>query len=153
MLRIILISAAAIFLLAACDGNQISLRNDSDARITFSFRGTAADIDAGSTSTIAGVPNGTYAYTTITTLPQGITRWRPDQGMNGTLKFFNTNTTVSIIFAGSIESDFKAAAADSTRYRLDPGARTRDSLDALTYIVGAAVTSSHSALSNPVSVQ
>jgi hypothetical protein len=122
-------------------GNIIEIKNMANGVMILNFRGEVLDIASGASKQLSAVPNGTYDYATIVELPPGISKWEPHDGLSGTISLFNKQTTVSIVYTSVTQVDSITPAGDSTGTK-----KTYTK----TYHAYAAVSSSHSALSNPV---
>ncbi len=136
----ILLCLVSVFLVECRDtGNVITIKNMAEASMIFSFRGEVHDVASGADVSLTHVPNGTYNYMTITTVPAGMDKWTPDKNLSGTLSLYNNMTTVSVIYTSIVQIDSSAAGADTSSIQ---------KTITKTYSAYATVTSSHSALSN-----
>ncbi|MBD3320458.1 MAG: hypothetical protein GF350_05105 [Chitinivibrionales bacterium] len=128
----IALSVLAGFILLGCSGqNEIQIHNNADAKITFHFRGERHEVAAGGFLPLDDVPNGSFEYGTVVSVPPGPEKVDMKDGLSGMMTFYNQNTVYTVeyvsIYNLDIELDTVLAEYDTTA----------------TYEIGAAVTSSH----------
>jgi len=122
MNRTVLLTLAACICLG-CSGNEVTIRNESQTTVQFQFRGEIHHLVSGDSSTIGDIPNGTFDYSTIYEVPEGVlpgsVTTKGDLG--GAMSFYNWDTKFSLAYASVWESK---VMRDSTCRKDSTGADT-----------------------------
>ncbi len=141
-MKVLTIFSLLSLILLGCSGNELTVRNDAQAPVTFHFRGEATKLGIGGSITLIDMPNNEFQFTTIVQLPPGIDKSENQSPLSGTLSFFNQSTKMSIIYVGVISSDTSIAVKEDTLY---------DTTISAIYRVGASISSSDPSSFNPIS--
>ena len=94
---------ALLLLVVGCSKSEIVIRNRAEAPVAFYFRGASYDIASGGTTTIDKIPDGKFSYSTVYTLPAGITN-STENDLGGSLEFINHGTKIAAEYASVTDS-------------------------------------------------
>ena len=68
----VLVLALLTLVVLGCSNNEIEIKNSAAASITFHFRGETFDVPSGGSTTIEKIPDGTFSYSTVYSVPAGL---------------------------------------------------------------------------------
>jgi hypothetical protein len=113
-------------MLAGCTTtNTVTIENDAQTTVTFVFRAEAYPIAPGKTLSVESethIPNGTYDYSTMVTLPAAATTLEDGGGLSGSLSFAGDRTEYYILYGSVLDaegSSYKVSAVVSMNERID----------------------------------
>lgn len=125
----ILLSVILVFF--SCEKSEITVTTIAQGPVRFHFRGKVYSLSTNESVTIKDIPSASYEYTTIYTIPAGYTDSEAGESLSGIMNFYPEGTSYLIQYTSA--------------------ARIEDT--SITYVIGAAITSSHPKNSNPTSAQ
>jgi hypothetical protein len=103
MYRLLFYFLISLLFISCVNNNKITIINNAQEQITFNFRASQTPVASGSNVTIKDIPNGTYLYSTIFTLPAGATSWTTSGNAgSGSLTFLRNQTTYMIIYSSTL---------------------------------------------------
>lgn len=139
MKRTMLPVFAACILLGCTGENTLTIINSADLPVTFYFRSKGYKV-SGRTATSVGdeVPDGSFDYNSIITIPRNADAVKHGDGLGGTLTFYNRNTDITIEYVSVLDYDTTIEESDDTTGREKP-----DTSVSATYEIEAVVSSSH----------
>jgi hypothetical protein len=114
----------ALFCIGCSTNNEITINNKAQSSIEFHFRADKYTVAAGDSETVSDIPNGSFTYGTIFSVPFGVKSYEAAEELSGTMSFTTSNTKTRIAYS--------SAVADSV------------------YSIGAVITSADRNSSNPV---
>ncbi len=125
-------------MLPGCTGeNTLSIINSAEFPVTFYFRSKGYKVPGGSTTRLGDeVPDGSYDYNSIYTVPRNADAVKEGDGLGGTLTFYNRNTDITVEYVSALDYDTTVEESSTE------GGKPDTSVSA-TYEIGAVVSSSH----------
>lgn len=103
--RNVLILGLLVGILGGCSENKLSIQNEAQYPITFTFRGKDYTLSSQGSKTLEGVPNGEYLYGTLAQIPQvdWIKSVSFEGDQEGTLRFLHDETEYLILYGSHIK--------------------------------------------------
>lgn len=84
--------------------NKIVVKNDSASKITLILASTPYEILPGEYKTIPDIRKGSFQYSTIYTVPDGINDYKAEGDISGTM-LFNAGTEILLVYTSIISAD------------------------------------------------
>lgn len=99
--------AGMLFSLMSCEPfieNQVKVQNDSASNVSFILAGKTYDILPGESYVVSDLNKGTFQYTTIYTIPSGITSSNTDGDVAGEM-VFHAGTEFLLVYTSVTEGE------------------------------------------------
>ena len=103
VLRIAVLLLFLIPILTGCSSNvdnKITFRNFASNKIYINFRASVIEVEAGATTVISEIPQGTFSYETTYEIPAGATSYRTEGAVSGELSL-KAGTEILIIYSST----------------------------------------------------
>ena len=107
-MKILLLRAAVVFLFAtgfiSCSSsisNNISFNNQTQGALYINFRGQIITVQAGQTSNVGKIPQGTYDYATTFSVPASATSASSQGNLTGTFTV-SANTKILLYYTSTL---------------------------------------------------
>lgn len=103
--------------------NRIVVKNDSASKVTLILATTPYEILPGESKTIPDIRKGTFEYSTLYTIPDGVTDYQAEGDISGTM-VFNAGTEIFLAYTSVTEGDsytlFGVLSSSDDVNRTDP---------------------------------
>jgi len=106
MKKVLRIAVLLLFLMPILTGcssnvdNKITFRNFASNKIYINFRASVIEVEAGATTVISEIPQGTFSYETTYEIPAGATSYRAEGAVSGELSL-KAGTEILIIYSST----------------------------------------------------
>lgn len=119
MKKVLKLSTMLLFIVSILTGcssnvdNRITFQNFASNKIYINFRATIIEVNAGETSVITEVPQGTYSYETTYEIPAGTTTYKTEGAVSGDLTL-KAGTKILIVYSSTFTDGAYTLAATIT---------------------------------------